>query len=88
MHAEGIAFREVGRMVEHDAVALAIHVAAPVLVAMPLVGPVVLVAVVVHVPRVVHLDLARAEVLKVPADGLSERKAVLGAAVGVSRSAE
>ena len=88
MDAHRVALGDVGIVVEHDAVAIAVHVAAPVAVAVPVVVPAMLVLVVVHVPGIVRLDLADAEILEVPAQGLAHREPVPGAVVGIGGASE
>ena len=88
METQGVALGKVGHMIKHDAIAFTVYVASPVAVTVLAVVPMILVAVVVHVPGVIGLDLANAEVLKVPADGLTKREAVFRAVVGIGRAAE
>ena len=86
--AQRVAFGDVGMVLELEAVAFAVHVAAPVAVVALVVAPVVVVAVLVEVPRMIHLELALAVVGEVPADRLSEREPVARAEVGVGGAAE
>ena len=100
---EGVALREVGGVLERDAVAFAVDVAAPVLVVAPVAAPAAVhVAVVVLVPGVVRLELAVAEAgagelgaaigggtrLLPPAERFAEGEAVLRAVVRIGGGAE
>ena len=83
LQAEGVALGEIGLVLNVDAIAFAVHSAAPVAVVVLVVGPVVIVAVVVLVPSAPRLDLALSEVFEVPADGLPAGETVLRAVVDV-----